>query len=196
MKRVQSIICVICKKTQTILVLPVVYNLQSHGANQASIVFDWWSTGFRRKSQEINHFLKHFACNLFQNIHFNGSYLVRRDSHLARNEARAGNLLWAVLYYQHEINMSHFLSSSSSHTQASKSRWFVGSSSNRSVGLTNRARAKAILIRQPPEKSFVFVCCMEGVKPRPSRISAALVSALSASRSSSLSKISNNLKEI
>ena len=106
------------------------------------------------------------------------------------------NLLWAVLYYQHEINMSHFLSSSSSHTQASKSRWFVGSSSNRSVGLTNRARAKAILIRQPPEKSFVFVCCMEGVKPRPSRISAALVSALSASRSSSLSKISNNLKEI
>jgi len=36
---------------------------------------------------------------------------------------------------------------------------------------------------------------MEGVNPRPSRISAALVSALSASRSSSLSKISNNLKE-
>ena len=99
-------------------------------------------------------------------------------------------------YYKHEINRSHFLSSSSNHTRASKSRWFVGSSSNRSVGLTNRARAKAILIRQPPEKSFVFVCCMEGVKPRPSRISAALVSALSASRSSSLSKISNNLKEI
>ena len=36
---------------------------------------------------------------------------------------------------------------------------------------------------------------MEGVKPRPLRISAAWVSALSASSSSSLSKISNNLKE-
>lgn len=44
--------------------------------------------------------------------------------------------------------------------------------------------ARATLILQPPLKSFSFLRCMAGVKPRPWRIREALVSALSASSSS------------
>ena len=58
----------------------------------------------------------------------------------------------------------------------------------------NRALASDILIRHPPEKCFVAVCCICAVKPSPWRIPAARVSALSESSSSSLSKMSNNLE--
>lgn len=45
---------------------------------------------------------------------------------------------------------TYVFNSSSNHTQASKSKWFVGSSSKRRWGVTYRARASAIRIRQPP----------------------------------------------
>ncbi|KAH3673936.1 hypothetical protein OGATHE_001916 [Ogataea polymorpha] len=45
---------------------------------------------------------------------------------------------------------------SSNHTQASKSKWAVGSSSSNNVGLTNRALARATLILHPPDMSLVF----------------------------------------
>mmetsp|Transcript_174475 Transcript_174475/g.424470 ORF Transcript_174475/g.424470 Transcript_174475/m.424470 type:complete len:88 (+) Transcript_174475:1183-1446(+) len=72
----------------------------------------------------------------------------------------------------------------SSHTTASMSKWFVGSSSSSSDGCRNRARARAIRIRQPPEKSRVFLFCIATSKPRPCRIDAARFSAVSASSSS------------
>merc|ERR1711962_457578 len=57
-----------------------------------------------------------------------------------------------------------------SHTQASKSKWLVGSSSKSRWGLMKSARAKAIRIRQPPEKSLHFFSCMALLKPKPLRI--------------------------
>lgn len=113
----------------------------------------------------------------------------------------------------------NLLSTDSSHTQASRSRWFVGSSSMlhttpcqlatlslcrrweqvnclvrggsgkvayRQVGLTKRARARAMRILQPPEKSRVRLACISFVKPRPWRILAALASVVAASSCSSL----------
>ncbi|RDX99521.1 hypothetical protein CR513_17413, partial [Mucuna pruriens] len=52
------------------------------------------------------------------------------------------------------------------------------------VGFINRARANAILILQPPEKSRVFFACICLLKPRPCKISAARFSAVEASRAS------------
>ena len=49
----------------------------------------------------------------------------------------------------------------SSHNTAWRSRWFVGSSSNSRSGSTNRARASAIRILQPPEKVLVHLICSE-----------------------------------
>ena len=41
----------------------------------------------------------------------------------------------------------------------------------------NRARAREMRMRQPPEKSFVFLACMALSKPRPCRSLAARSSA-------------------
>ncbi len=49
-------------------------------------------------------------------------------------------------------------------------RWLVGSSSNRRDGFKNRARANDTRMRQPPEKSFVFLDCISLVNPRPNKI--------------------------
>lgn len=54
------------------------------------------------------------------------------------------------------------------------SNMFVGSSSNSKSGRQKRARAKASLILQPPEKLLVGCFCISVVKPRPSRITLAL----------------------
>lgn len=43
----------------------------------------------------------------------------------------------------------------------------VGSSSSSKSGSMNRARASAILMRHPPENSFVRLRCISGVKLRP-----------------------------
>ncbi len=76
---------------------------------------------------------------------------------------------------------------SSSHTHASRSRWLVGSSRTSRHGSTNSARARAMRMRQPPEKSRVFLACMVLVKPRPCRIWPARAAAVSASSLSSRS---------
>nr|AFK45115.1 unknown [Lotus japonicus] len=55
------------------------------------------------------------------------------------------------------------------------------------VGLINRARAKATLILQPPEKSRVFFACIFLSNPRPCKISAARFSAVDASKASNRS---------
>lgn len=47
--------------------------------------------------------------------------------------------------------------------------------------LEKRARARANLIRQPPENSLVGRCCISDEKPRPFKIILALAGALSAS---------------
>ena len=57
---------------------------------------------------------------------------------------------------------------------------------HRQVGLTNRARARAMRILQPPEKSLVRLACISFVKPKPCRILAALASVVAASSCSSL----------
>lgn len=61
---------------------------------------------------------------------------------------------------------------------ASKSKWFVGSSSNRISGYTNNARANATLILQPPESEPTVLLSIAGVKPKPPKIVAAFDSAL------------------
>ena len=43
------------------------------------------------------------------------------------------------------------------------------------------ALANAILIRQPPEKFFVHLVCISGLKPKPANILLAFAGALSAS---------------
>mmetsp|Transcript_96735 Transcript_96735/g.250175 ORF Transcript_96735/g.250175 Transcript_96735/m.250175 type:complete len:244 (-) Transcript_96735:138-869(-) len=76
---------------------------------------------------------------------------------------------------------------SSSHVTAGTSRWFVGSSSSRRSGCTNKAWAKAIRMRQPPLNSLVGLCWSSPLKPRPDRITAARASASSLKSSSSRS---------
>lgn len=61
-----------------------------------------------------------------------------------------------------------------------------GSSSMRTSGLQNKARASEILILQPPENSLVGLFCSVVPKPRPAKIAEALLSALSLSISVSL----------
>lgn len=68
----------------------------------------------------------------------------------------------------------------SSQITALRSKWFVGSSSNNSVGSKNRARARDTRIRQPPEKSLVGRSCIALEKPRPAKIRRARGSAESA----------------
>ena len=75
----------------------------------------------------------------------------------------------------------------SSHTTASKSKWFVGSSRSNKCGLTNSARARATRILHPPDMSLVgraIICCEN---PRPWRIEPALASNVLGSISSSSS---------
>ena len=60
---------------------------------------------------------------------------------------------------------SDFLSSSSSQTHASKSRWFVGSSNRSREGRRKRARARDTRIRHPPEKSRHCILCISAVNP-------------------------------
>lgn len=62
---------------------------------------------------------------------------------------------------------THFFSSSSSQTHASRSRWLVGSSRSRRVGRTNSALAREIRILHPPEKSLHFISCISAVNPIP-----------------------------
>jgi hypothetical protein len=47
------------------------------------------------------------------------------------------------------------------------SKLTVGSSSSSRSGSMNRARARAILMRHPPENSLVRLRCISGVKLRP-----------------------------
>ena len=82
--------------------------------------------------------------------------------------------------------LSYFARYASSHTHASRSRWFVGSSRSIMVGLTKSARASAMRMRQPPENSLVRRFCISFVKPRPCRMLAARASVSSAPSSSSL----------
>mmetsp|Transcript_27782 Transcript_27782/g.66136 ORF Transcript_27782/g.66136 Transcript_27782/m.66136 type:complete len:203 (+) Transcript_27782:1194-1802(+) len=73
---------------------------------------------------------------------------------------------------------------------ASKSKWFVGSSSMSNVGSMKSARANEILILQPPLNILVGFVCISPSKPRPKRMRRALASAdaapilLSSSRTS------------
>mmetsp|Transcript_35523 Transcript_35523/g.60402 ORF Transcript_35523/g.60402 Transcript_35523/m.60402 type:complete len:249 (+) Transcript_35523:1300-2046(+) len=60
---------------------------------------------------------------------------------------------------------------------ASKSRWFVGSSSMRRVGSMNRARASEIRILHPPENILVGFVCISPSNPRPNKIRLAFASA-------------------
>ena len=64
-----------------------------------------------------------------------------------------------------QIHGTHFFSSSSSQTHASRSRWLVGSSRSRRVGRTNSALAREIRILHPPEKSLHFISCISVVNP-------------------------------
>lgn len=66
-------------------------------------------------------------------------------------------------------------------------------SSKSKSGSQNNARAKASLIRQPPEKVFVAYCCLSGENPRPARMLAARDSALSDSISASFACMSLNV---
>mmetsp|Transcript_40080 Transcript_40080/g.100295 ORF Transcript_40080/g.100295 Transcript_40080/m.100295 type:complete len:280 (+) Transcript_40080:1104-1943(+) len=79
--------------------------------------------------------------------------------------------------------LGHSLRYCVSHATACRSRWFVGSSSSKRSGSPKRALASATRILQPPENSLVFLCCMSVVKPSPSRMVDALLSALCASMS-------------
>mmetsp|Transcript_3589 Transcript_3589/g.9114 ORF Transcript_3589/g.9114 Transcript_3589/m.9114 type:complete len:132 (+) Transcript_3589:1387-1782(+) len=82
---------------------------------------------------------------------------------------------------------------SSSQTQAPRSRWFVGSSSSKSMGSTKRAWARATRMRQPPDMSLVCLCIIFSVKPRPCRSSQARGSNVSGSILSSLSWITPSM---
>mmetsp|Transcript_8617 Transcript_8617/g.27096 ORF Transcript_8617/g.27096 Transcript_8617/m.27096 type:complete len:87 (+) Transcript_8617:1089-1349(+) len=63
--------------------------------------------------------------------------------------------------------LNSFFRYSSSHTHDSRSRWLVGSSSSRMLGLTNNARASATRMRQPPDMSLVARFIITLSKPRP-----------------------------
>mmetsp|Transcript_84529 Transcript_84529/g.262490 ORF Transcript_84529/g.262490 Transcript_84529/m.262490 type:complete len:133 (+) Transcript_84529:155-553(+) len=76
---------------------------------------------------------------------------------------------------------------SSSHRSAPKSRWLVGSSSRRSLGLSHNALASSTFMRQPPESWSIGVAtvgvepCMQAApcawKPKARRMSAMSFSA-------------------
>mmetsp|Transcript_6155 Transcript_6155/g.22530 ORF Transcript_6155/g.22530 Transcript_6155/m.22530 type:complete len:104 (+) Transcript_6155:1184-1495(+) len=75
-----------------------------------------------------------------------------------------------------ETRMRHFLYLArypSSHTHASKSRWFVGSSRRSSVGSAKSALASATRILHPPDMSSVFRWIIVSVNPSAWRSSAA-----------------------
>mmetsp|Transcript_12320 Transcript_12320/g.29855 ORF Transcript_12320/g.29855 Transcript_12320/m.29855 type:complete len:112 (-) Transcript_12320:1662-1997(-) len=72
----------------------------------------------------------------------------------------------------------------SSQTHASRSRWFVGSSSSSKVGCANRALASATRMRHPPDMSLVALWIMACVKPRAKRSSDARTSKVLGSISS------------
>mmetsp|Transcript_122277 Transcript_122277/g.342265 ORF Transcript_122277/g.342265 Transcript_122277/m.342265 type:complete len:186 (+) Transcript_122277:53-610(+) len=76
---------------------------------------------------------------------------------------------------------------SSSHTQAPRSKWFVGSSRMRSVGFLKSACAKATRMRQPPDMSLVARAIIVSVKPRPWRSAPASGSKVSGDMRSNLS---------
>jgi hypothetical protein len=59
----------------------------------------------------------------------------------------------------------HRIKYSSSQITARKSRWFVGSSSNKHVGSMNSARAKEMRMRQPPENDLVVLCMLNRSGP-------------------------------
>lgn len=75
-----------------------------------------------------------------------------------------------LLHHYSDNSHVYLFSSSSSQTQASRSRWLVGSSRSRRVGRTKRARAREIRILQPPEKSLHFLCRISLVKPGNSNV--------------------------
>ena len=64
---------------------------------------------------------------------------------------------------------------------ASRSKWFVGSSSSKISGSTNKALARATLILQPPDNELIGLLSIAVVKPRPPKIAAAFDYALFAS---------------
>ena len=68
----------------------------------------------------------------------------------------------------------------SSQSDASRSRWLVGSSSRSRSGLANSAVASATRMRQPPENSCTGRACAASSKPRPARMAAARAGAASA----------------
>mmetsp|Transcript_3590 Transcript_3590/g.9118 ORF Transcript_3590/g.9118 Transcript_3590/m.9118 type:complete len:147 (+) Transcript_3590:1176-1616(+) len=80
-----------------------------------------------------------------------------------------------------------------SHRTPCRSRWFVGSSSSKSMGSTKRAWARATRMRQPPDMSLVCLCIIFSVKPRPCRSSQARGSNVSGSILSSLSWITPSM---
>mmetsp|Transcript_11665 Transcript_11665/g.38713 ORF Transcript_11665/g.38713 Transcript_11665/m.38713 type:complete len:104 (+) Transcript_11665:1108-1419(+) len=76
-----------------------------------------------------------------------------------------------------ETRMRHFLYFArypSSHTQASKSRWLVGSSRSNNVGAANSAFASATRMRHPPDMSSVGRWIMVSENPRACSSSLAL----------------------
>mmetsp|Transcript_9520 Transcript_9520/g.26681 ORF Transcript_9520/g.26681 Transcript_9520/m.26681 type:complete len:103 (-) Transcript_9520:557-865(-) len=81
-------------------------------------------------------------------------------------------------------HLSYVLRYSSSHTQASRSRWLVGSSSSSSVGRANSARARDTRMRQPPDMSLVARAIIVLSKPSPCSSSAARTSKVAGSSSS------------
>ncbi len=76
---------------------------------------------------------------------------------------------------------------------ASRSKWFVGSSSSRISGSTNRAAAKATRIRHPPLNEENGSCNCSSLKPSPVNNREAFEGAEYASRSDSFSYISASL---
>ena len=82
-----------------------------------------------------------------------------------------------------------------SHNVAGRSRWFVGSSSSTSPGLTNSACASAARILQPPESFDKGPDISSSEKPRPARMRRALASEAYASRRSSSSASAPSLAD-
>ena len=67
----------------------------------------------------------------------------------------------------------YLLKKSSSHNEASRSRWLVGSSKSKRSGSVNNSEARATRIRQPPEKLSQGCIWAASSKPRPAKIRAA-----------------------
>ena len=93
------------------------------------------------------------------------------------------NFFWLFLssfFYNRQCLHKYRQTYLSNQMTALRSKWLVGSSNNRSVGSTNKARAKDTRILQPPDKFFVGLSIISFVNPRPARIRRALGSAASA----------------